>query len=448
MRNFLILTVALLQLFISTAWADGGSVIRPIDATFACPAGQTGSIVMRCTFNLNTNVECKINPDGTPKVPSQWTVRSNSCVAAGPTFVATQSETQALTCPATTPGGSIYQARTYDLYSDGSRQNYSGWTVYNSCYAVYQSTQTENQQLTCPAATPAGTNYQSRTYEVWTDGSIRNYSAWVQHPSCSAIYQSTQTETQALACPTNTPSGTNFQTRTYDLWTDGSKKNYSSWTQHNSCYNVTPTAINASLTTDEDTKGSVTLTLSDDGPGPYTFEIVTASPYGTATLSGSTLSFMPSQDWNGTTTLTYRVMDGAGAWSAPATVTITVRPVNDPPVAQAKTLTIDEDTVGTVTLTATDIDSPTPTVFQIVTPPANATATIAGSTLTFTPDLNWNGTTTLTYRAQDTAGAWSEPALITVVVIPVNDAPVLTSTVLTIRTKESTPKTVRAAVAH
>ncbi|NRC34298.1 cadherin-like domain-containing protein [Pseudomonas aeruginosa] len=74
-------------------------------------------------------------------------------------------------------------------------------------------------------------------------------------------------------------------------------------------------------------------------------------------------------------------------------------PVNDPPVAQDKSLTIDEDTSGSVTL-ATDIDSPSPSVFQLVSPPnaAHGSASIVGSTLTFTPVENWNGKTSLTYR--------------------------------------------------
>src|SRR5690606_22843331 len=99
------------------------------------------------------------------------------------------------------------------------------------------------------------------------------------------------------------------------------------------------------------------------------------------------LNFTPAKDWNGSTSLTYRAQDSDGAWSAPATVNITVTPVNDAPVAQPKTLTTAEDTAGQVTLTATDIDSPVPTVFQIVTAPnaAHGTASITGNKLTFTP---------------------------------------------------------------
>src|SRR5690606_23081648 len=112
---------------------------------------------------------------------------------------------------------------------------------------------------------------------------------------------------------------------------------------------------------------------------------------------------------------------GGGLRSPAATVTVTVTPVNDAPVAQPKTLTTAEDTAGQVTLTATDIDSPVPTVFQIVTAPnaAHGTASITGNKLTFTPAKDWNGSTSLTYRAQDSDGAWSAPATVNITVTPV-----------------------------
>lgn len=101
---------------------------------------------------------------------------------------------------------------------------------------TYQSTQTENQSLSCSAAYPSGSIIQRRTYELWSDGSKRNYSVWIDvSNSCSAIKQSTQNESRSLSCASG-QTGSITQTRSYDLWTDGSKKNYSSWsTTGNSC---------------------------------------------------------------------------------------------------------------------------------------------------------------------------------------------------------------------
>lgn len=121
---------------------------------------------------------------------------------------------------------------------------------------------------------------------------------------------------------------------------------------------------------------------------------------------------------------------------------------NIAPVVNDTVLTTDEDTTGYLVLTAIDPDSPPPTNFQITSNsnPAAGTASLSGTTLVFTPSANWNGQLKLKYTATDSKGAVSAAATITVNVTPVNDAPVLTSNALIIRTNESTPTTVRAAV--
>ncbi|HBO5516227.1 TPA: tandem-95 repeat protein [Pseudomonas aeruginosa] len=191
--------------------------------------------------------------------------------------------------------------------------------------------------------------------------------------------------------------------------------------------NTAPTVSNTILSTTEDTPSSIQLTATDPDAGDsHTFTIVSLnSAHGTAYVSGKTLTFTPATDWNGTTSLTYKATDSDGADSNIATITVTVSPVNDPPVAKAMTITADEDTSGSITLTATDIDSPAPTIFQIVTAPnaSYGSASISGATLTFNPATDWNGSTSMTYRAQDSSGAWSAPATVTITVRPVNDPP-------------------------
>lgn len=199
--------------------------------------------------------------------------------------------------------------------------------------------------------------------------------------------------------------------------------------------NTAPIVSDRSATTLEDTQISIPLSVIDPDIGDFaSFAIVTApdAQHGLAVIAGNQLIFKPRQDWNGTTSLTYRATDSRGAISNIATVTINVTPVNDPPIAHDKSLTVDEDTSGSVALSATDIDSPAPSIFQIVSPPnaAHGSASITGSTLTFTPADNWNGKTSLTYRAQDSGGAWSAPATISIIVRPVNDAPVVSDRTL------------------
>ena len=217
--------------------------------------------------------------------------------------------------------------------------------------------------------------------------------------------------------------------------------------------NDAPSVANRVLTMNEDTVGTFAMTVTDidlsyEGDS-HTWEIVTGpdASDGGAVITGGTLTFKPVANWSGTATLTYRARDSKGVYSNTATITVTVNPVNDVPVADPKSLTTQEDTAATVTLSATDIDSPAPTVFEIVTAPAAAsgTASITGNTLTFTPAANWNGTATLTYRAQDSSGAWSAPVSVTLNVAPVNDVPALKNPI-TITTHENKPATIETKI--
>jgi len=213
--------------------------------------------------------------------------------------------------------------------------------------------------------------------------------------------------------------------------------------------NDAPVASNRSLTTAEDTAGTVTLAATDVDGDSLTYSVVTApnSAYGTVAISGNVATFTPKPNWNGTTTFTYRANDGS-LNSNTATVTVTVTPVNDTPSVIDRSFTTNEDTAGTLALTVTDVDlsfEGDSHTWEIVTAPnaAHGTASISGSTLTFTPVANWNGTTTLTYRAKDSKSAISNTATVTITVTPVNDAPVASNRALT--TAEDTAGTVTLA---
>lgn len=215
--------------------------------------------------------------------------------------------------------------------------------------------------------------------------------------------------------------------------------------------NNPPSVKNATMTLDEDSVGSLTLEVTDvdlqfEGDS-HTWSVVTApnASHGIAMIAGNKLSFTPVKDWNGTTSLTYRATDSHGENSNTAVITIIVRPVNDPPVANDRTLTIQEDTVGVVTLLATDVDRD-PLTYSLVTVPnsSHGAVVLVGDKVTFTPVLNWNGTTSFTYRAND-GTVYSNTATVTIVVTPVNDAPVAKDSI-SIKTIEGQKATVALKV--
>jgi MYXO-CTERM domain-containing protein len=191
--------------------------------------------------------------------------------------------------------------------------------------------------------------------------------------------------------------------------------------------NDAPVANNVSAMTAEDTPLTITLNGSDVDGDALTYTIVAPPPVarGVVTIMGNQAIFTPAANFNGTVTFTYRASDGA-LNSNTATVTVTVTPVNDAPVANDAMVTTVEDSVVTFTLSATDIDSMNLT-YAVVTQPINGTVVLTGNVVRYTPNPDFHGTDTFTFRANDGA-LNSNTATVTVTVTPVNDAPVANNT--------------------
>ncbi len=86
-------------------------------------------------------------------------------------------------------------------------------------------------------------------------------------------------------------------------------------------------------------------------------------------LSGTApnLTYTPTSNLNGPDSFTFKVNDGT-VDSPAATVSITITPVNDLPVANAQSVTTDEDTAKAITLTGTDVDGDSLT-YTVLTQP-------------------------------------------------------------------------------
>ena len=191
--------------------------------------------------------------------------------------------------------------------------------------------------------------------------------------------------------------------------------------------NDAPVAANGTLTTLEDTPATGTLVASDVDGDALTYVIVTSGGKGTATITNAAtgaFTYTPNPNANGTDTITFKAHD-ASLDSNTATVSITITPVNDAPVAANGTLTTLEDTPANGTLVATDVDGDALT-YSIVTNGGKGTATItnaATGAFTYTPNLNANGADSFTFKAND-GTVDSNVATVTITVTPVNDAPV------------------------
>ena len=180
-----------------------------------------------------------------------------------------------------------------------------------------------------------------------------------------------------------------------------------------------PVANAQSITTDEDNATAVMLSGSDVDGDSLTFALVNAPAHGTLSGAGANLTYTPDPNYNGPDSFTYVANDGEQD-SAAASVSLTVNPVNDAPVANAQSISTDEDTAKTVTLSGSDVDGDSLT-FRVVNDPAHGTLSGTGANLTYTPDPNYNGPDSFTYVANDGA-ADSAAASISLTVQAVNDA--------------------------
>ena len=86
----------------------------------------------------------------------------------------------------------------------------------------------------------------------------------------------------------------------------------------------------ATMTLDEDDSGSVALVVEGAGPGVPALSMATDAEHGHATLDGTVLRYVPDPDYFGADSVTVVASVGARL-SAPLTVPIAVRPVNDAP---------------------------------------------------------------------------------------------------------------------
>ena len=143
------------------------------------------------------------------------------------------------------------------------------------------------------------------------------------------------------------------------------------------------------------------------------------------TNTGSSVTYIPSANYNGPDSFTYTISDGHGG-AATGTVSVTVTPVNDAPVALNQSVTTNEDTPATGQVVATDVDVDTLTD-SVVSGPTHGTLSLSTSgSFTYTPNANYNGTDSFSFKAND-GGLDSNVATVSITVTASqgNHAPVV-----------------------
>lgn len=146
-------------------------------------------------------------------------------------------------------------AEYVEIREGGGRE--ASWLPYYKYQICYYSAVSfsyygyENSTQSCPASKPSGTVFIQRRYEVWTDGTARNFGGWYETGNtCQPVLLRTENKSQSLPCASYGglyKEGGNgiVQSRSRDVWSDGERA-WSTWvTTSNTCYRTVQDERNA-----------------------------------------------------------------------------------------------------------------------------------------------------------------------------------------------------------
>ncbi len=173
------------------------------------------------------------------------------------------------------------------------------------------------------------------------------------------------------------------------------------------------------------------ILINDDDADPLdtlTSTNLTETVNGVLTLNGDgSFSYTPNVEFNGSDSFTYSINDGT-IDSNVATVTITIDPFNDPPVATEDSYTTNEDESLIVAIPGVlgndnDVDSSTITAIKVDDPTHGSLTLNNSGSFVYTPIENYHGQDSFSYKAYDGEKA-SNTVTVTITVESVNDAPI------------------------
>ncbi len=169
--------------------------------------------------------------------------------------------------------------------------------------------------------------------------------------------------------------------------------------------NTAPVASSQSVSVDEDSNIAITLVGTDADAGDTLTYSITEPSNGVLSGSGANVTYTPNPNYAGTDSFDFTVSDGTD--SDTATVSITVNPLGDAPVATPQpTIVVDEDSSNTpITLSGTDADGDTLIFEDISGSTPNGTLDLVADgtnqNYRYTPDEDYSGSDSFTFTVSD-----------------------------------------------
>ncbi len=279
-------------------------------------------------------------------------------------------------------------------------------------------------------------------------GSSFGITAVTQPTNGAGTVSFTPSSTVKTVSFTPTPNFFGTTTFTYTVTSNLGATSVGTVTVNVTGINDAPVLINSNFAVDEDPAAPLSITpasMFNAGPNETTQSVslvnvasINGQTNGTVALSAGNVIYTPASNFFGTALFTVTATDdGTPAAQTTSTITVTVNPVNDAPVAFSGTLTVAEDTslvvigAGAPTNILTSSNpgpletSQSVSLVSITSPTEKGgTVTTVAGVSTYTPPANFFGTDSFTYTIQDSATPpLTAVGTITINVTPVNDAP-------------------------
>ena len=175
--------------------------------------------------------------------------------------------------------------------------------------------------------------------------------------------------------------------------TDGTIIDSQSITVTVNAVNDAPVANATSSATSEDQSVIVILSGSDVDGDNLTFSLDSNASNGSVTLNGSVAMYIPAVNYFGDDSFSFSVSDGIE--SSSASVSLSVSAVNDAPIlASVSDVSFDEDTTGTISLFAEDVDGDD--LEFSISVGSDISASLNGSDVSFSAPQDYSGSEAFT----------------------------------------------------